>query len=105
MLGGTERLLERAAPGVLHADLAACNDYQTGTAAAAKIDCATTLILGERDQMTPLAGGRALAERIANARTIVLPGAGHMAMIERPDEVLQALKASMAHQRADLDHV
>lgn len=30
MLGGTERLLEKAAPGVLHADLAACNAYQTG---------------------------------------------------------------------------
>ena len=24
--------------------------------------------------------------------TIVLPGAGHMSMIERPDEVLEALK-------------
>ena len=104
MLGGTERLLERAAPGVLHADLAACNDYQAGAAAAAKIDCATTLILGERDQMTPLAGGRALAERIANARTIVLPGAGHMAMIERPDEVLQALQAWAADQRTDLNN-
>ena len=28
MLGGGERLLERAAPGVMFADLAACNDYQ-----------------------------------------------------------------------------
>jgi pimeloyl-ACP methyl ester carboxylesterase len=25
----------------------------------------------------------------------VLPGAGHMSMIERPDEVLEALKASI----------
>jgi pimeloyl-ACP methyl ester carboxylesterase len=95
MFGGTERLLEKAAPGVLHADLSACNAYQTGTAAAAKVACATTLILGERDQMTPLAGGRSLAALIENARTIVLPGAGHMSMIERPDEVLEALKASM----------
>jgi pimeloyl-ACP methyl ester carboxylesterase len=95
MLGGTERLLEKAAPGVLHADLVACNSYETGPAAAAKVGCATTLILGERDQMTPLGGGRSLASLIENARTIVLPGAGHMSMIERPDEVLEALKASL----------
>src|SRR5208282_5193766 len=96
MLGGAERLLERAAPGVLHADLAACNAYETGTSAAAKVACATTLILGERDQMTSLASGRSLAALIENARTIVLPRAGHMSMIERPDEVLEALKASVA---------
>ena len=99
MLGGAERLLEKAAPGVLHADLAACNAYETGAAAAANVACATTLILGERDQMTPLASGRSLAALIENARTIVLPGAGHMSMIERPDEVLEALKASVACAR------
>jgi len=97
MFGGTERLLEKAAPGVLHADLSACNAYETGIAAAAKVACATTLILGEHDQMTPLAGGRSLAALITGARTIVVPGAGHMSMIERPDEVLEALKASMAY--------
>ena len=96
MLGATERLLEKAAPGVLYADLAACNAYQTATEAAAKATCPTTLILGERDMMTPLKGGRALAALIAGARTIVLPGAGHMLMTERPDEVLEALKASVA---------
>jgi pimeloyl-ACP methyl ester carboxylesterase len=96
MLGGAERLLEKAAPGVLHADLAACNAYQSATEAAAKVACPTTLILGERDMMTPLKGGRALAALIAGARTIVLPGAGHMVMTERPDEALDALRASAA---------
>ncbi len=97
MLGGTERLLEKAAPGVLYADLAACNAYQTGAEAAAKAACATTLILGERDLMTPMKAGRALGGLIAGARTIVLPGAGHILMTERPDEVLEALEASVAH--------
>ncbi len=96
MLGGTERLLEKAAPGVLHADLAACNAYGSAAEAAAKVACPTTLILGERDMMTPLKGGRALAALIVGARTIVLPGAGHMVMTERPDEALDALRASVA---------
>jgi pimeloyl-ACP methyl ester carboxylesterase len=96
MFGGAERLLERAAPGVLHADLQACNAYEAG-GAAAKAACPTTLILGERDQMTPLKSGRALAGLIAGARTIVLPGAGHMLMIERPEEVRDAIRASSLH--------
>jgi len=29
---------------------------------------------------------------VANAKTVVLPGAGHMMMSERPDELLEALK-------------
>jgi pimeloyl-ACP methyl ester carboxylesterase len=95
MFGGAERLLEKALPGVLHADLFACNAYEAGAAAAAKVGCPTTLILGERDQMTPLKAGRALAGLIAGARTIVLPGAGHMLMIERPDEVRDAIKTSL----------
>ena len=45
MLGGAERLLEKAAPGVLHADLAACDFDETGASAAANVACATTLIL------------------------------------------------------------
>jgi pimeloyl-ACP methyl ester carboxylesterase len=96
MLGGAERLLERSAPGVLHADLAACHAYQGATEAAARVTCPTTLILGERDQMTPLKAGRALAVAIKNAPAVEVAGAGHMLMVERPDEVLLALRASVA---------
>ena len=46
--------------------------------------------------MTPVKGGRALAALIPGARAIILPGAGHMLMTERPDEVLQALKSHNA---------
>jgi pimeloyl-ACP methyl ester carboxylesterase len=91
MLGNVERLLERAAPGVLHADLAACNDYRAGAESAAKVVCPTTLILGDRDMMAPAKSGRALAALIAGARVAVLRGAGHMLMTERPDETLDAL--------------
>ena len=46
-----------------------------------------TLILGERDMMTPARAGKALAAALPNSRTVVLPGAGHMMMVERPDEL------------------
>jgi len=93
MLGGAERLLERAAPGVLHADLAACNAYGQAEADAAKVACPAALVLGERDMMTPAKSGLALAAKIAGAKATVIPGAGHTLMVEKPDETLAALKA------------
>jgi pimeloyl-ACP methyl ester carboxylesterase len=92
MHGGAQRVLEHTPPGVLYADLAACNAYQEAGAAAAKIAVPVTLVLGERDMMTPLKAGKALAAALPNARTIVLKGAGHMMMVEQPDEVLAALR-------------
>jgi pimeloyl-ACP methyl ester carboxylesterase len=95
MLGGAERLLEQSPPGVLHTDLAACNAYSGALEAAAKVAAPTTLILGERDMMTPLKSGRALAEAISGARVTVLKGAGHLPMAEAPRETLPALKSAL----------
>jgi pimeloyl-ACP methyl ester carboxylesterase len=89
---GAERVLQRCAPGVLHGDLAACNSYQNALAAAAQVKVPVTVILGERDMMTPAKAGKTLAAAIPNARTIVLTGAGHMLMAEQPDELLAALQ-------------
>jgi pimeloyl-ACP methyl ester carboxylesterase len=92
MHSGAQRTLEKCRPGVLFNDLSACNAYQGAMAAAAKIGVPTTVILGERDMMTPTKAGKALAAAIPSSRTIVLPGAGHMVMVERPDELLAALQ-------------
>jgi pimeloyl-ACP methyl ester carboxylesterase len=89
---GAQRVLEQCRPGVLFNDLAACNAYQGALAAAAGITVPATLVLGERDMMTPARAGKALAAALPNSRTIVLPGAGHMMMAERPDELLAALQ-------------
>jgi len=79
-------------PGVLFSDLSACNAYQGALAAAAQIKIPTTFILGERDMMTPARAGKTLAAALPNSRTVVLHGAGHMMMVERPDELLAALQ-------------
>ncbi len=92
MLGGAERLLECAGPGVLFNDLAACNDYRGALAAAATVTVPSILILGDRDLMTPAKSGKALAAAIPACRVTVLEGAGHMLMSERPEEVFAALR-------------
>jgi len=92
MHGSAQSTLQRCRPGVLFGDLSACNAYADALSAAARISVPTTLILGEKDMMTPARAGKALAAAIPQARTVVLPGAGHMLMAERPDELLAALK-------------
>src|SRR5438477_5668373 len=92
MHGGAQRVLQQCRPGVLFSDLSACNTYQGAPAAAARITVPSTLILGERDMMTPARAGQALAAALPNSRTVVLRGAGHMMMVERPDELLAALQ-------------
>lgn len=92
MHAGAQSVLKHCLPGVLFSDLSACNSYQDALSAAAGITVPTTLILGERDMMTPAKAGKALAAAIPHARTVILPGAGHMMMAERPDELLAALR-------------
>src|SRR3954470_13076011 len=64
MHGGAQATLERCAPGVLFDDLSACNNYQDALESAAKIKVPTHLILGEKDMMTPVKAGKALAAAI-----------------------------------------
>ena len=63
-------------PGVIHADLAACNVYKDALARAAAIKCPTVLVLGDGDLMTPAAKAKPLAAAIAGARTVVIPNCG-----------------------------
>src|SRR3954449_11857857 len=93
MHSGAQRVLEQCRPGVLFNDLSACNAYQNALAAAAGITVPATFILGERDMMTPARAGKALAAALPNSRTVVLRGAGHMMMVEQPDELLAALQS------------
>jgi pimeloyl-ACP methyl ester carboxylesterase len=93
MLGGAERLLERARPGVLFADLTACDSYGSALVAAGKVTVPTIVILGGRDVMTPAKSGKALAAAIPTSRVTVLEGAGHLLLSERPEEVFAALRS------------
>ncbi len=91
MVGGTLRLLERAGPGVLHTDLAACNAYRVDPEMEPAIDVPSLLILGNRDIMTPPRATTILTALLPNSRTTILDGSGHSLMMERPDALLDAL--------------
>ncbi|MCR6631921.1 MAG: alpha/beta hydrolase [Magnetospirillum sp.] len=92
LTGTATSLLAGARPGVLAADLEACNDYADGLSDAARVRCPALVIAGERDRMSPAKAGRELAAALPHGDIRVLPGAGHMVMAERPDAVLDLLQ-------------
>ncbi len=91
LLGGGQRLMERANPGVIHADLKACNEYVAGLEHAAAVRCPALLILGERDMLTPARSATRLAEALPEAETVILKDCGHAMLAEQPDAVLDQL--------------
>lgn len=91
LTGRNLRVMERMPHGVIYNDLAACNAYRGGEAAATKLTCPTLLVLGRRDQMASPRVGQALGKAIAGSRTAILEGAGHAMMSEQPDAVLDTL--------------
>lgn len=95
MVGNDIRLIERAADGVLYHCLKICSDYQGGLAAAAQVTCPTIMVVGERDLMTPLRAARQLAEKLPDVEVKLLDDCGHIMMVERPDELLAALKQAV----------
>jgi pimeloyl-ACP methyl ester carboxylesterase len=84
-------LLARNRPGVLSADLTACQRWDSGPAAARRVACPSLLVIGGSDVMTPPSASLKLAQLIAGAATVTIPGSGHMLMAEAPDAVLDAL--------------
>jgi pimeloyl-ACP methyl ester carboxylesterase len=93
MLGNAMRLMERCREGVLSADLLACHRYANGLAAAARIQCPALVVLGARDIMAPARNAEQLIAALADVRTVTLPETGHALTAERPDAVLDALRA------------
>lgn len=93
LMGHALKLLEKAPRDVLHNDLAACNAYENGSTAAAAVQCPTLLISGSEDRMTPAREGRKLSGVIKGSKLVEIKGSGHLMLLEKPDETLDALIA------------
>jgi pimeloyl-ACP methyl ester carboxylesterase len=61
-----------------------------------EITCPTVLICGDDDRPVYLAGVRYLARRLPDATLVEIEGAAHEPHLDRPDEVLAALRAHEA---------
>jgi len=91
LIGTAVRLVERAPKGVLGKDFAACNAWQGGEDLAAVIACPVLFLLGAKDKMTPVKAAKPLADLVVDSRTVILPDAGHMMMLEDQQATRAAL--------------
>ena len=62
-------------------------------AAARSIVAPTLLVWGARDRIVPATEGPAWREALTDARLLVLPRAGHVPMVEAPDDLADAIIA------------
>ena len=87
------------APGVAHGDFAACNAFDV-MARLGELRAPTLVVCGTEDRLTPRKYAEYLGDRIAGARLEVVPGAGHMVMLEAPERVAGAIGAFLASMGA-----
>jgi pimeloyl-ACP methyl ester carboxylesterase len=77
---------------VLEGDFRACDAFDL-MGEIPEIRTPTLIICGEEDRLTPVKYARFLHEKIPGSELTVIPGAGHMVMLEKPAEFNRALTA------------
>jgi pimeloyl-ACP methyl ester carboxylesterase len=72
-------------PKLVHGDLSACNEFDI-MERVGQISLPTLILVGEDDRLTPVKYSRFLHDGIRGSKLEVIAGAGHMAMVEKPEE-------------------
>ena len=85
------RRLREVDPLIAHGDFLACDAFDR-RADLAGLALPTLVICGEADQMTPVKYSRYLAEHIRGAELVIVPGGGHMVMVEQSAVVTAAVE-------------
>jgi pimeloyl-ACP methyl ester carboxylesterase len=84
-------LLRQTPIQVIYNDFQACNRFDRSENIST-ITWPTLILVGERDAMTPPAFSEALQKEILHSKLVLVPGAGHLVMLEKPREVNQAIE-------------
>jgi 3-oxoadipate enol-lactonase len=87
------RIMTRQKAETVEADLVGMRDRPDQTASLSSIAVPTLVVVGELDVLTPPSEAQAMASGIPGARLVTIPGAGHLAPMERPRAVADALRA------------
>lgn len=86
-----ERMLQ-ISHTVLHGDFAACNAFDVRPSLE-EIHAPALVVCGEADKMTPPKFAHFLDSNLPESRLVLIPRAGHMVMLERPQMVAATLRA------------
>ena len=85
-----QQVMLDTSPEVMHGDFLACDAFDI-MARLGEIRAPTLAITGTADQLTPVKYASFLAHNIRDAQLALVANAGHMVMLERPQEVGEAV--------------
>ncbi len=85
-------MMESTAYETIHAALGGMRDRPDRMPVLAGLDAPVGVIVGEHDEVTPIADAEAMAAQARDATLSVVAGAGHMSPMEAPDAVAAALR-------------
>lgn len=84
-------MIESASSAGIDAALAALMTRPDSTPHLARISCATQIIVGDADSVTPAADAEEMRRAIRRSTLTVIPGAGHLSNLEQPAAFSRAL--------------
>jgi 3-oxoadipate enol-lactonase len=84
-------MIDGADPAAIDAAIAAMMDRADSTADLPHISCATLVLVGEQDAITPVADADAMQRAIPRAVLTVVPAAGHLSNLEQPERFSRVL--------------
>jgi 3-oxoadipate enol-lactonase len=99
VVAGREAAFRRIDPGVFAVACRALAALDLSEELA-QVRNPTLIVVGAEDEATPPALGRALADRLADARLTLLPGLGHCPHIQDPDAFVAAIAPSLGLRAA-----
>ena len=95
MVGANLALVAQTKNGVLFKDLSACAAYDDALTTASDLALPVTFLLGASDKMTPVRAAQPLIDAIEHASVEIVPGVGHMVMIEAPEVTRTTIAATL----------
>jgi 3-oxoadipate enol-lactonase len=88
----TRALIESAPPEAIDAAIGALMDRPDSTPGLDDISCATLVLVGEHDEITPPAVAEMMQRAIRRSTLSMIAGAGHLSSLEQPDVFSRGLR-------------
>ncbi len=79
-------------PLTIHGDLTACDKFDIMNQIH-EIDVPTLIVVGEKDALTPVKYSEYLNGKIKSSTMVKIPDAGHLVMMEKPEEFNSAVQS------------
>ncbi len=90
------RLIKQQSPAAVRCAILRMMQRPDSTPLLSSITVPTLIIVGDEDELTPVAESQRLADAIPGSKLVIISGAGHLSNLEQPDAFNAALNGFLA---------